>query len=881
MSRVPQEYSKQLAFLDLVQHMLAERVIKVSGILLQPFIRFTRFKMESLRSVVAAMNPYEYMTAVDIKDAYLHIPIFQPHQRFLRFAFKNQHYQFQALPFGLTTAPRIFTKVMAAVTADLRQQALFVTPYLDDILIKAPSRAVAQSSLDTVLRTLSDLGWTINYSKSTLSPTQRITFLGMTFDTRIQRVFLPPEKISPVTSAFCQICHEDPGVNGRLHRGSPILSIPPQRTSMEYPGPMDVQIPNAANCPTPQNQSVPPLVAQLYTFIDRQVPDRPPLDYLDDGCQSPRMGGSPPDTNSTRPLVSCGDTAPNKHLGNQGGQPGTPTLAEPAPRTGDQGAIRQRYHGSVPESPGGHQEPRGTKGGRPNTVLGRSPQRHPVLNIHPGSRKLAGRLSQSTNCRPGRVVLETPSLSEHYTKVGSTKRRPHGLTAQPQSGHLHGTMQGPTSHSSGRHDNPLGLPPLLRVPTLPSTTQGHQKDQKGTLHSDTHSSALAQTGLVLGLSQPEQREHLATTTNTGPALAGPYPAPQPGSTTFGGVATESLILLRKGFSPNVIHTMIAARKTVSAKSYHRIWKRYKEWCDQGHLPWDQFSLVSLLEFLQSGMTKGLSLASLKSQISALSVLFQTKIAEIQDVRTFLQGVAHIVPPYRAPTPSWDLNLVLRSLQEAPFEPLATIPLLWLTWKTIFLVAIASARRVSELSALSCQRPFLTFHNDRAVLRTVPTFLLKVVTKFHLNQEITLPTFCPQPQNPKEKALHSLDPVRALKFYLERTNHIRTTQSLFILPRGPHKGSPASKVTISRWIKEAIRRAYLAKGKPSPLQVRAHSTRAVSTSWAFRNRASAEQLCKAATWSSIHSFTKFYNFEVFAADSAHFGRKVLQAAVAHK
>lgn len=327
--------------------------------------------------------------------------------------------------------------------------------------------------------------------------------------------------------------------------------------------------------------------------------------------------------------------------------------------------------------------------------------------------------------------------------------------------------------------------------------------------------------------------------------------------------------------------MIAARKTTSARNYHRVWKRYQEWCDQAHLPWEQFSPVYLLEFLQSGLTKGLSLASLKSQVSALSVLFQTKIAELHDVRTFLQGVAHIVPPYRAPAPSWDLNLVLRSMQEAPFEPLATIPLLWLTWKTIFLVAIASARRVSELSALSCQRPFLTFHNDRAVLRTVPSFLPKVVTEFHLNQEITLPTFCPHPRNPKEKALHSLDPVRALKFYLERTKHIRTTQSLFILPTGPRKGSPAPKVTISRWIKEAIRRAYIAKGKPSPLQVRAHSTRAVSTSWAFRNRASAEQLCKAATWSSIHSFTKFYNFEVFAADSAHFGRKVLQAAVAHK
>ncbi|KAE8598289.1 hypothetical protein XENTR_v10016787 [Xenopus tropicalis] len=325
--------------------------------------------------------------------------------------------------------------------------------------------------------------------------------------------------------------------------------------------------------------------------------------------------------------------------------------------------------------------------------------------------------------------------------------------------------------------------------------------------------------------------------------------------------------------------MMAARRPISSKTYHRVWKTFKDWCDNAGHPFRAFSLPRLLSFLQSGLSKGLSLGSLKSQISALSVLFQRRLATIPDIATFLQGVSKLHPPFRDPVPPWDLNLVLTVLQGPPFEPLGSIPLMWLTWKTVFLLAISSARRVSEISALSHLQPYLVFHSDRAVLRTVPSFVPKVGTSFHINQDITIPSFCPQPSSPKEVALHALDPVRALKFYLHRTQDIRQSSSLFILPTGSQKGSPASKATLSRWIKEAIRRAYIAKGRPPPLHIRAHSTRGISTSWAFRNRASAEQVCRAATWSSIHSFTKFYRFEVFAASDAHFGRKVLQAAVA--
>ncbi|CAJ0924353.1 unnamed protein product [Ranitomeya imitator] len=107
--------------------------------LLNKFVRLRRFRMESLRSVIASMEKGEFLASIDIQDTYLQIPIFPSHQRFLRFAVQEQHFQFIALPFGLTTTPRVFTKVMAAAVAILHTRGVVVLPYLDDILIKGPS----------------------------------------------------------------------------------------------------------------------------------------------------------------------------------------------------------------------------------------------------------------------------------------------------------------------------------------------------------------------------------------------------------------------------------------------------------------------------------------------------------------------------------------------------------------------------------------------------------------------------------------------------------------------------------------------------------------------------------------------------------------------
>ena len=68
------------------------------------------------------------------------------------------------------------------------------------------------------------------------------------------------------------------------------------------------------------------------------------------------------------------------------------------------------------------------------------------------------------------------------------------------------------------------------------------------------------------------------------------------------------------------------------------------------------------------------------------------------------------PVDRSLAPKWDLAFVLSHMCKAPFEPLDKASLFHLSVKTVFLVTLAKARRVSEVHAFSIDSDHLRFSN---------------------------------------------------------------------------------------------------------------------------------------------------------------------------
>ena len=144
------------------------------------------------------------MISLDLKDAYLHVPIILQHRKFLRFALRDHQgilriYQWGVLPFGLATAPRVFTKLLAPIAAHLHLRNKSMYPYMDDIFHAHISRDSVILTQDASERLYLQPGFVINLAKSSLIPSQVMTWLGAWIDTFNGLVRPSLEKVQEIT----------------------------------------------------------------------------------------------------------------------------------------------------------------------------------------------------------------------------------------------------------------------------------------------------------------------------------------------------------------------------------------------------------------------------------------------------------------------------------------------------------------------------------------------------------------------------------------------------------------------------------------------------------------------------------------------------------
>ena len=168
------------------------------------FVDVSHFQMETIQSVLLSVRQGDWMASIDLKEAYLQVPVHPASRHFLRFMFRGTVYQFKALCFGLSTAPQVFTRVMAPVSAILHSLGIRMRRYLDDWLVQSSSRESLLEDLQTVLQLCQELGIVINPQKSYLIPSQVVQYLGVVIDSTSFRASPSVERISRLRSAAAE-----------------------------------------------------------------------------------------------------------------------------------------------------------------------------------------------------------------------------------------------------------------------------------------------------------------------------------------------------------------------------------------------------------------------------------------------------------------------------------------------------------------------------------------------------------------------------------------------------------------------------------------------------------------------------------------------------
>ena len=175
---------------------------------LNRFVDVSPFQMETIQSVLLSVRQGDWVASIDLKEAYLQVLVHPASRHFLRFMFRDTFYQFKALCFGLSTAPQVFTRVMAPVSAILHSMGIRMRRYLDDWLVQSSSRESLLGDLQTVLQLCHKLGIVVNPQKSNLVPKQVVQYLGVVIDSTSFRASPSEERISWLlsTAAEFQSC---------------------------------------------------------------------------------------------------------------------------------------------------------------------------------------------------------------------------------------------------------------------------------------------------------------------------------------------------------------------------------------------------------------------------------------------------------------------------------------------------------------------------------------------------------------------------------------------------------------------------------------------------------------------------------------------------
>ncbi|KAL7304625.1 hypothetical protein TKK_0002874 [Trichogramma kaykai] len=169
---------------------------------LNAFIEIHHFKMETLKDVIRIVSKNDYMASIDLQDAFYLIPIHKKYKKYLKFSFEGEIYEYNCLPFGLSSSPYVFTKIIKHVIEQLRTRGYRSIEYLDDFLLVGETSLQCERNVQETRELLLKLGFIINEKKSVTTSSKQCIFLGCEIDTMDYCIRVTKSKIGIISESI-------------------------------------------------------------------------------------------------------------------------------------------------------------------------------------------------------------------------------------------------------------------------------------------------------------------------------------------------------------------------------------------------------------------------------------------------------------------------------------------------------------------------------------------------------------------------------------------------------------------------------------------------------------------------------------------------------
>ena len=606
------------------------------------------------------------------------------------------------------TAPQVFTRLMAPISAILHRYGIRMLRYLDDWLILAESRITCLQARDRLLQLCEELGLQVNHRKSSLVPSQDMTYLGMQI-LSVRFVAKPTEtrvvNLLNIIEEFLSSPDPPAALWRRLlgHLSSLTLLVKGGMLRMRS---LQIRLRSKWNFRDDYLRiSWDPLcqedllwwswAIQQLEGVDLSLPV-PDLSFYSDasdvglGCH--RRG-----TPSVRSL----DSEPKGSLHQPQGDDGSAEWPLPvqlsSQRQDNRPVLRQCHDSRLPQAIGRHEVSGPVPQGKGDSPVGRVYEDHAPSPVHPGVSQHESGSSQSTQSGDRIGVDTTPGGGPGSSPPVAGDHRPIRDLADGKAPSVLCSSVG-TQGSGGRCIPPaLGQSPGVCLPS-------HSHHKESSSHPDRP--ILASKGMVSRYTGTSIRHSNRTTQTSRSATTTAFPPVSRKSPNASSdcVATLKRFARQAGFSETVAGQLALCRRTSTRLNYQARWGKFRKWCRDFHHRSSEPTIPKIAEFLTFLFkTEKAAVSTIKGYRAMLSSVFKFCLPEISTspilkdlVRSFEISAPH--PLHQSPP--WDLDKLLGYLSGPPFEPLADASFRNKSRKALFLVAMATAKRVGELQALS-------------------------------------------------------------------------------------------------------------------------------------------------------------------------------------
>ena len=521
------------------------------------------------------------------------------------------------------------------------------------------------------------------------------------------------------------------------------------------------------------------------------------------------VGCSPPRSKRVRGVVRPGEVAAHQSSRNEGPVPGPSGISRKCQRSPCDRDVRQLHGCGVRQQTGGHGFPGPVFVDQPPSEMDGEFRRPSRCEVSAGREQRPGRCSQPSRASCRDRVVFPPSGGEITSScVGQSVNRPVCDLPQREAAPVLLASPGSPGHLRGCVSPSLGRPGSVRVPSLSSGRSGDRpRPTVVACRDDSGRASLAREGVV--------RRLVASTdpTTPGSALLGQAASATPLQSVpsrrpraeASRVETLKRHYRKSGFSGRAARVLSRVLRESSSRLYQSRWKIFCGWCcGRGVAPVNATVPVVVDFLIHLRQDKGLSVSAVKGYCSALKSVLALKgrdLAASREITTLLRSLSRSGNPVELRPPVWDVSLVLQSLTGALYEALRTCEEHFLAQKTLFLLALASAKRIGELHALS----FRVSHTrdwGEVSFAFVTGFVAKTQDPSSLAPRFEGFSVPDLPNARKNRNGRLLCPVRAVKVYLDRTAPQSPRCERLFVTAGRSKKEIA-KTTVSFWLRKTI------------------------------------------------------------------------------